>query len=399
MRIAVIGGGASGIMAAIRASQCGAAVTVYERMDRIGKKILATGNGRCNLTNRGVDVTYYHGSNPKFVISALSRFSVDDTLDFFAQIGLLTRTEDRGKVYPYCGQASAVLDVLRAEMARLGIKIVPKFEAAQIQKQDGGFLLKSYDGRNEYADRVILAAGGRASPSLGSNGSGYDIAVKLGHTVTSVSPVLVQIKTDTPFIKGLKGLKVNGKLTIEQNGKIIGQDSGEILFADYGISGPPVFQLSRYAQSGAIAVIDIMPEYQQEEIAEMLSARRRLNVSLEDYFTGMLMKRLGQTLLKVCGITPLSRASSSLSDRDVSLLAATIKAWRLPITGTLSWNNAQVTSGGVLTKEISPSTMESKCVPGLYITGELLDIDGDCGGYNLQWAWSSGYVAGEAAAT
>lgn len=397
-RVAVVGGGASGMTAAIRAAQRGAAVTIYERGERVGKKLLATGNGRCNLTNLYADETHYYGKNPKFVISALSRFSVADTIDFFGQLGLLTRTEEAGKVYPYCGQASAVLDVLRMELARLGVRILTRFEVKNIGKRQNKFSLTSYDGRRESADCVILSVGGCASPSLGSNGSGYDIARQFGHTISPLAPVLVQIKTDTAFVKALKGLKVNGVLSIEKNGRVIASDQGEILFADYGISGPPVFQLSRYAKPNTEAVIDLMKEYTQSEIIEMLSVRRSVTLTLENYFTGILQKRLGQTILRVCGMTPLSRVSDTLSDQDVCKIANTIKAWRIPITGTLSWNHAQVTSGGVETNEVSPSTMESKLVTGLYITGELLDIDGDCGGYNLQWAWSSGYLAGEAAA-
>lgn len=397
-RVAVVGGGASGLIAAVRAAQMGADVTVYERGERVGKKILSTGNGRCNLTNINADVSHYHGQNPKFMMSALSRFSVGDTLEFFGDLGLLTKTEDEGRVYPRCGQASAVLDVLRMALERFGINVVCGFEVKDVRKNKGGFLIEAYDGSIEYADRVILAAGGRAAPSLGSNGSGYEIAKRLGHTITPLAPALVQIKTNTAIVKSLKGLKIDARLTIESGGQAVANDKGEALFTDYGISGIPAFQLSRYAKKGADAVLDLTPEYTREELKAMLEVRKYNGSSLEAYFTGMFQKRVGHAVLKTCGLLPLSRSADSLSSEEILSLAATIKAWRFPIEGTLSWNNAQVTSGGVSTKEVSPTTMESKLVRGLYITGELLDIDGDCGGYNLQWAWSSGYTAGEAAA-
>lgn len=397
-QVAVIGGGASGLMAAISAAYAGAQVTVYERTDRVGKKILATGNGRCNLTNINADVEKYHGKNPKFILSAFSQFSPADTIDFFERLGLLTKTEEAGKVYPYSDQASSVLDVLRMEIERLGIKTVTGFEAAELIRQRGKFRILSYEHTEASADAVILSVGGKAAPNLGSNGSGYAILKKLGHSVTPLLPSLVQIKTDTQWIKALKGIKINANAAVLNRNIVLREEYGEVLFTEYGVSGPPIFQISGCAAKGDTLALDVMPEYTIEEIQQMLRQRRVQTKSLEQYFTGMLNKRLGQTLLKVCGIVPFSRCSDTLSDGEIYALAKTIKHWEIPLKGTMSWNNAQVTAGGIHTAEVVPSTMESKLVKGVYITGELLDIDGDCGGFNLQWAWSSGYIAGGNAA-
>jgi predicted Rossmann fold flavoprotein len=398
MRLAVIGGGASGMTAAITAARLGADVTIYERTDRVGKKILATGNGRCNMTNTGADETHYYGADRRFVRGALMRFDVLSTLDFFAQLGIVAKTEDEGRVYPYSSQASSVLDVLRFELERLGVRIVTGFEVKEIKRLKNGFEIAAYNGVRELCDKVIMAVGGKASPQLGSNGSGYDILKKLGHTVTPLYPALVQIKTETGFVKPLKGIKLDAEISIVKGGKKVRTEFGELLFTEYGISGLPVFKASVEVcgAKNASVLIDMMPEYNENEVLSMLRARR--GVTLENYFVGMLNKRLGQTVLKHCGIAPLSRSSDSLTDNELLRAAHAVKSLELRIEGTMSWNNAQATMGGINVREVSPSTMESKIVKGLYITGELLDVCGDCGGYNLQWAWSSGMAAGTDAA-
>lgn len=398
IKIAVAGGGASGMTAAITAARLGADVTVYERADRVGRKILATGNGRCNMTNVGADESHYYGADKRFVRGALMRFGVSETLTFFEELGIVAKTEEEGKVYPYSSQASSVLDVLRFEMERLGVRVVTNFDIKGIKPLKNGFELISYSGEKRRCDKVIASFGGKASPQLGSNG-GYDILKRLGHTVTPLYPALVQIKTETDFVKPLKGIKLDAEITIVKNGKKVRTEYGELLFTDYGISGPPVFKASveMCGAKNASVIIDMMREYSVSEVENMLSARRKCGVTLENYLVGMLNKRLGQTVIKRCGITPLSRCSDSLTNEEIKKIAAAIKSLELKTDGTMSWNNAQVTMGGVSVREVSPSTMESKIVKGLYITGELLDVCGDCGGYNLQWAWSSGMAAGSAA--
>lgn len=391
-RIAIIGGGASGLFAAIFAAENGEnEVTVYEGGERIGRKILATGNGRCNMTNINADLENYYGKNPKFILGAKNRFWVDETLDFFKSIGIVSKVEEEGKVYPYSDQASAVLDVLRFCAEKRKINIVTSCEIAAAEKVKDKFRISSYDGRRFEADKLIVATGGKAAPNLGSKGSGYDILKDFGHTITPLKPSLVQIKTETGVVKKLKGIKLNANVTI-------GSDSryGEVLFTEYGLSGPAVFSLSAKLGKQKIISLDIMSEYSQEQLYDIIAERIALNpkITLENFFVGMLNKRVGQALLKFVGIEPLSRYAVTLSDKEIRRICSVIKKWDFNITGTMSWNNAQVTKGGALTSEFNPATMESKITEGLYACGELLDIDGDCGGYNLQWAWSSGYIAG-----
>ena len=397
--IAIIGGGASGIFAAIAAAENPAStVTIYERGGRIGRKILATGNGRCNMTNINAAEENYHGANPGFVRDTINTFWVSQTLDMFSQMGVLYKIEDdgrsaaNGKVYPYSDQASSVLDTLRRELDRRGVIVKCNFDVQTVKKNNGGFVIRSYKGETVRADKVIIAAGGKAAPDLGSNGGGYAILKSFGHHITGLHPSLVQLKTDGDTAKKLKGIKVNANVTLGGF-----TEYGEVLFTDYGLSGPAVFSLSSRLDGHKSITLDIMPEYSYSEITDMLSERRKslCGIPLEEFFTGMLNKRVGQLILKTVTNSPLSRKSESLSDAEIRKTAAMIKKWEFEISGTLSWNNAQVTKGGAYTSEFNPETMESRLVKGLYASGEVLDIDGDCGGYNLQWAWSSGYIAGK----
>ena len=393
--IAVIGGGASGLTAAIAAARQGVETVILEKEKRIGKKIPATGNGRCNLTNVYADISRYYSEDIECVENMTRKFWVSETLDFFEQLGLLTKTEPDGKVYPYCDRATAVLDILRFEIQRLNIKIITEFDVKSIFKTGKVFKINSYDGRTIKADKVIAAMGGKASPQLGSNGSGYAVLEKFGHTVTKLYPSLVQIKTDNISVKSLKGIKV------EADARISGTDyaeTGEILFTDYGLSGPPVFSLSSRIKTGDTITLDIMKEYSEEEVVELLKKARKPYKSVENYMVGILDKRIGMALIKECFSVSFADSSDIIDEQKIQKLARKIKSWEFRVAGTMSWNNAQVTKGGIRTKEINPYTMESRLVPGMYICGEILDVDGDCGGFNLQWAWSSGYIAGSSAA-
>ena len=403
--IAIIGGGASGIFAAIAAAENSSnRITIYERASRIGRKILATGNGRCNMTNINAAPENYHGENPEFVRYAIDNFWVTETLDIFSRMGILYKCEDGvaghsgGKVYPYSDQASSVLDVLRRELDRRGVIVKCNFDVKSIKKENKRFVITPYTGDAAYADKVIIASGGKAAPDLGSNGSGYALLKSFGHHITELRPSLVQLKTgggtgssgDTA--KKLKGIKVNANVTL---GKFSEYD--EVLFTDYGLSGPAVFSLSSRLDGQKTVTLDIMPEYSFPEIVDMLLERRANlgDMPLEEFFTGMLNKRVGQVILKSVTGVALSQKSEILTDAQIRALAAMIKKWEFKISGTMSWNSAQVTKGGARTSEFNPETMESRLVRGLYACGEVLDIDGDCGGYNLQWAWSSGYIAGK----
>lgn len=393
--VAVIGGGASGIFAALAAAHEGSEVTIYESCDRIGKKILATGNGRCNMTNLGAQESNYHGKNPSFINGVKDRFWVKETLDFFEEMGLLYKSEDRGKVYPYSDSATSVLDVIRTELESSNIKIVANTEICELIKKKNGFVLVSFGKERFFANKVIVATGGKAAPALGSKGSGYEILQKFGHTLTPLKPSLVQLCTDSDVPKKLKGIKVLAKLCIENL-----SDTGEILFTDYGLSGPPAFYLSAYAKENSLSKIDLMPDFAEEEILSILYTRicKNPKAELGRFFVGILQKRIGEVFLKSIGISPLSRTADSLLEEEINKIAHSLKNWEFKISGTMSWNNAQVTRGGILTDEFSQETLESKNQSGLYACGEILDIDGDCGGYNLQWAWASGYIAGMSAA-
>lgn len=393
--VAVIGGGASGLFAGLSASMSGADVTIYESCDRVGRKILATGNGRCNLTNLYADEKDYHGENPSFIGGVKNQFWVDETLAFFEDIGLVYKSEEEGKVYPYSDTATSVLDVLRAAVEKENITVVNNTEIKELIKKKDGFMVISFSGERFFHNKVIVAAGGKAAPALGSKGSGYDILQKFGHSKTELSPSLVQLCCEGDVPKKLKGIKVLATLSVENKSQ-----KGEILFADYGISGPPVFFLSAYIKKGTTAYIDLMDEYTEEEIISMLYTRicKNPSVTLDRFFVGILNKRVGEVFLKSIGIAPLSRTADSLLEEEITKIASSIKKWKFKITGTMSWNNAQVTRGGIKTNEFCPETLESEKIKGLYACGEILDIDGDCGGYNLQWAWASGYVAGKSAA-
>lgn len=401
--IAIIGGGAAGMISAIQAKYASGEVnvTIYERMDRAGKKLLATGNGRCNYTNMGAAVSNYYGKNPAFVKNALDSFSVEDTINFFNTLGVFPREEENGKFYPFSGQASAVLDALRNELIRLDVPIVHA-DIKKVTKTSKGFKLTSSQGDDYFCNRLIVAAGGCASPSLGSNGSGFKLLESLGHHTTELKPALVQMKTPVDEVKSLQGIKIEGTLTLMTKDKILGSEYGEILFTDYGISGPPVFQLSTYTAryNNITASIDFMSEYSQKHIYDILENRKEClpHLTMENYFVGLLNKRLGNIIARRAGIQKLSFPVSQLNKDLLWKMTVLIKDLRLEVIGTKGFANAQVTAGGIVTKDFSAETMESLLCKDLYCAGEVFDIFGDCGGYNLQWAWSSGATAGRNAA-
>ncbi len=391
MIVAIIGGGASGLVAALAAAKNGAEVTVYERCDRVGKKILSTGNGRCNMTNTNADFKNYHGNNVNFISNVKSRFWVDETLSFFEELGLLYKFEEKGRVYPFSDTATSVLDVLRSGIKRMGISVRENFEVKEIKKCKNGFELISYNGERGFCEKAVIATGGKAAPSLGSNGSGYEIAKAMGHTVTELTPSLVQLKTEGDTAKKLKGLKLQCSASVNDT-----KTDGEVLFTDYGLSGIAIFELSAYSKDRDIIKLDIMPNFSYDEVYNIINKRAKTmpQCEMESFFVGMLSKRIGQVFLKSIGIEPLSKKASELSEKEIRSIASSLKSWKFKISGRMSWNNAQVTRGGVNTFEVNPETLESKKQKGIHFCGEILDIDGDCGGYNLQWAWSSGYIAG-----
>ncbi len=404
--VLIIGGGASGMMAAIAAARQNAAVVLIERMQRVGKKLLATGNGRCNLSNLNTTPACYHGTDPEFVVEGLRHFTVEDTLHFFKSLGIHPHIEEDGKIYPRSLQAGSVLDVLRHEMEHLGVQVICDKRVQQVQSIPKGFTCLCTDGTRYSAQSVVLAAGGQAAPNLGSNGGGIKIAQNLGHTITPTFPALVQVHSDAACLKRLKGLKVDGRATVYLDQVAQRTETGELLFTDYGLSGPPILQLSRIVAANTTTpqditiALDLFPEGDTALLCSKLKERisSRPDYSAEFFLVGFLHKRLIPILLHEADITDLQARCDTLSNAQCERLATCIKDFCFSCTGVHSFMNAQVTAGGILTKEIDPITFESRIHPGLYCTGEVLDIDGDCGGYNLQWAWTSGHLAGTHAA-
>ena len=399
MRVLVIGGGAAGMMAALTAAENGHAVTLLERQGRVGRKLMATGNGRCNLTNHHVSPAHYHGETPDFCRHALAAFDVGSTLLYFAGLGLLTTAEDSGRVYPFSNMAGSVLDVLRFALENSGIDLRTGCVVTGIKKKGNTFLVRTESGEEFTADRVILAAGGAAGGKVGGVMDGYQLAKGLGHHRTALYPSLVQIRTDPTYPRALKGVKAEAAVTIRRGGEVLARNRGEVLFTEYGVSGPVIFDISRTAATGGdglTVTLDLFPDWEPREALDWLRQRRDSAGDREagTLLTGALHSRLGQMVCKAAGFT--NQRAAGLSDGDLRRIAAQEKGFALPITGVCGFDQAQVTAGGLRCGEFDPHTMESRLVPGFYACGEVLDIDGDCGGYNLQWAWSSGRAAGAA---
>ena len=396
MTIAIIGGGASGMAAALAAAENkDARVILLERQARVGRKLQATGNGRCNLSNIHADNQGYHGENPDFVESAIGAFPPKVTLDWFASLGLFTVTEDSGKVYPYSDQANSVVDVLRLALVKENITLKTGYEVTKIQKTEDGFLVTN--GEEPIAcDKLIVACGGLAGSKLGGTMAGYKLLAKLGHRSTKLRPSLVQIKSAWPELPSLKGVRTNCHVEILCNGEIYAHSTGELQLTEHGISGPVVFEISRdvcAARGKWTAKLDFLPDISAETLEAEIQRRRATNLPMEELLTGILHNRLGRVLTKAAGIKG-KQYVNQLSNAELREVLAAVKGLESDLTEPLGMDSAQVTAGGVLTDGFNPQTMESKLVSGLYACGEVLDIDGDCGGYNLQWAWSSGRCAG-----
>ncbi len=397
MNIAVIGGGASGMMAALRACREGNRVTIYERQARLGKKLSATGNGRCNLSNRNAAVSHYHGADPSFILPSLERFGVEKTLSFFEDLGLLTVTEADGKIYPFSDQANSVLDVLRLALEASGCAMKLGCEILRVKRRKGLFYLEYADGCDT-ADKVIVACGGLAGDRLGGVGAGYTILKSFGHHCTKLYPALTQLRTEPSRVRSVKGVRCTAVATLLQNGHGLAQEEGEVQFTEFGLSGPCIFPLARSCagrNDGLEVVLDLCPCRTEAAIFAFLTERKQRfpALTMENYLTGLLHNRLGRTLLRYLGYA-FEQPVASLTGQQRKEIAFSIKHFSFPISGAMELSQAQVTAGGILTSEFDPVTLESRRIPGLYATGEVLDIDGDCGGYNLQWAWSSGWTAG-----
>lgn len=403
--VTVIGAGASGLAASIACMRTfkehgiNAKVMLFEALPRCGKKILATGNGRCNLTNKFAESTPY-GGDKDFAKAVISQFTPEDTIAFFNSLGLLCRTEDEGRVYPMSGQAASVLDALRFENERLGCEIITDTKITSIKKKGKKFLLN-----DEFcADAVILAAGGKAAPKQGSDGSGYPLAQSLGHTVTKVYPALVPLTAKGDFFRSLKGIRAQGNIYMTLDGKELGEEKGEIQFTDFGISGIAVMQLSSMACAitakgkKPLIHIDFVPEMSEKELFSFLWETAKKDSTAENLLSGIVPKRLGQVIMKMSTQKPLTCSSKEITKAEISKAVQNLKDFAVEITGTRGFDNAQVCTGGIKCSEFDSKTMMSLITENFFAAGEVLDVDGICGGFNLQWAWASGIIAGKSVA-
>lgn len=393
--------------AAIAAARQGARVTILEKKEMPGKKILSTGNGRCNLTNMDMKAVYFRGGDSRIVEEVLAKFGPEDTLRFFEGLGLLTKT--RGTlVYPASDQAAAVREALSMELKRLGVEVCTGMTVERAEAGREGFrlLASGAEGRRSFSgDALILAAGGKAAPALGSDGSGYALAKSLGHTVIRPLPALVQLKSDEGFTGKLAGVRTDASVSLYVAGEKVCSDAGEVQFTDYGISGIPVFQVSRFAAKSleqkreVWVVLDLLPGMTEEEVLALLAGRKPVfaDNTAEEFLHGLLHRKLAPVLLTGSRIR-WKEKMEHVDGEALERLAQTCKHFRIRITGTNSFDQAQVCAGGVPLSEIRGDTMESRVTRGLFFAGEILDVDGMCGGYNLQWAWATGWLAGRAAA-
>lgn len=401
--IIIVGGGASGLVAAISAAREGAEVTIVEQKDRLGKKILSTGNGRCNLTNEYMDVSCFRGDDTTIVSEILKEFGYRETISFFEELGVILK-DRQGYVYPISDQAGTIWEVLCMEIERLKVKVLLEQSVNNISKTNRGYVVRLAKTSLQ-CDAVILATGGKAASVLGSDGSGYALAKSFGHKLSPVVPALVQLKGKGNFFKQISGVRTQAKVSLYVNETNICEDTGELQLTNYGISGIPVFQISRYAakalyeKKSVTTEVDFIPSMSDNAFEAFLEARlkRHGHKIAEEFLIGVFHKKLIGLLLKASKIN-VNDVMSNVSKEQFKKLISVSKHFRIEIDGINDFEQAQVCAGGVLTSEVNPQTLESVYADGLYLTGELLDIDGICGGYNLQWAWSTGYVAGKHAA-
>lgn len=389
-KVAVIGGGFSGLVCAERLS-CkygGNEILVLEKNDRVGKKILATGNGRGNITNLSLGVDKYHSQNGADILNTIEKYDDKSIIEYFRELGMDSSIED-GKVFPSSFQANSILEVLRRKIEYLNTDVKTDDEVKTVNYENGIFKIRTTS--NEYfANKVIFACGGKAGKQYGTDGTAYSLLQKFGHTITNLYPSLVQIKTDTAKIKGLKGLKQQSTVYAIVNGKKTPTFTGDVLFTDFGVSGNAIFYLSAYLAGVEKAEINVafLPDKNKGEIACFIREKFKNlpYIEVDDVLTGIINKQIGKAIISDCGVL-------GKNSRSADVIADKLKNFKLIYRGTLGFDNAQVTRGGIAFSEVNSLTLESKKQKGIYIIGEMLDVDGDCGGYNLQWAYSSARVA------
>ena len=392
----IIGGGASGLICAISAKirDPKINIAIVEKNDRVGKKLLSTGNGRCNLTNVNVSPEKYTGSFAVYMSEILKKYSSSALRDHFKSLGLLTYSDNEGRCYPVSKQASSVLDVLRYNAERLGVEILCSQEIRSVSKQNG-FIIKTADSAIS-CEKLVLCCGSKAAPKLGGSASGLDYLRNFGHTVTPFSPALCPVKVESGVLKSIKGLRAPGSAKLCRNGKTIKKETGEIQFTENALSGICVFNLSLYAKKNDVIKLDIVDFISEEELYLQLNKNKELfgKLSTESIFTGILQKRLALAVIKMSGANP-NKPIKEINNNELEALSFTAKNMSFKVTGKAGFEQAQCALGGVKGTEIDSKTMMSKKVKNLYVCGEAIDICGECGGYNLHFAFSSGMIAGE----
>ncbi len=409
MKIGIIGAGASGLMAAITASSMGAEVKIFEYRERAGKKILVTGNGKCNFTNRVQEASCYRSENPGFPKKVLNAFDLEKTLSFFEDIGVEPK-EKNGYFYPNSGQSASVSDLLVLKAKFNGVKISFAL-VTKVEKKEDMFWVtaKGENGKEckESFNRVIISLGSPAGFNKPSDFNGYNLVEELGHKLVTPVPALVQLKCKEKWVRKLFGVRCEAGIVLRNFEEKIASEEGEVIFTETGISGIPVFQISRFASRllkdkniETQLVVDFFPKLCKNELSKKISKRIASckGKTCIETMTGLLNDRLLRVLMNNSGINPDDPAEHAFSETKTYLLTENMKGMLLCVNGTNDFSSAQVSAGGVDTKYVNDETLESLILPGLYFSGEILDVDGTCGGYNLQWAWSSGYVAGHSAA-
>jgi predicted Rossmann fold flavoprotein len=397
--VAIVGGGAAGLAAAIGAARSGATVVIAERMPRLGKKILATGGGRCNLLNENLSPAAYSSTDPDLVASVFRQVGKEDIKAFFQGLGLAMIVEE-SRVFPATNQAATVLKVLELEVRRLAVAVELGFEAKTLERRGKSSSLVAVDGRRIDARTAVLAAGGKSYPALGSNGSGLDLARRLGHRIITPVPSAVPLLVKDRLCQALQGQKIKARASAWVMGRKAAEAEGELLFTAYGLSGTAVLDVSepistalnRKGGKDVVLAVDLVPFLSREDLASELARRLDRGLSFPDVAAGILPQKFGPLLSGFIPAADVQKRAAAYS------LAAALKNKKFAVQGTRGWNEAEFTSGGVHAGEISPSTLESRRWPGLFFAGEILDVQGPRGGYNLAWAWASGLVAGRSAA-
>ena len=397
-QILVLGGGAAGIVAAIAAAEenPNCSVLLLEKNPRIGKKLLATGNGRCNLDNETISLAYYFTSDQKTAAKMLENMAHCDPLDWFRRHGLLFRSDESGRVYPYSNQASDVLNLLLDWLERCSVEVRCDCTVSDIKRKARGYQVIA-NGESIYADAVICAMGGKAGPQFGTDGFALDFAQRCGCRIQQPYPCLVPLNCNKKQISGLSGIRVKGEVSLYDGQRLIHKENGEIQFTDYGISGIAVFQLSGFLNRLRQAEIhlDLFPQWSEPELCRFLMERSRLfpNGTVSDFMTGLLHHRVGIAVWKACGLGKEERKLSTLSPEEWGKLAHSLKQWRFSELSPTDWKNAQTTGGGIALSQLESDSFQLRGCDGLYFVGETVDCAGFCGGYNLHWAFGSALMA------